>query len=298
MRFTLPVLDASEVFFLASHGADELYCGYLDNGWRKKYGGDASISRRQGEANLSSAEGLKRLCREAEKTGTPVHLTLNGRVTESQIPDLIRIAEYWAEIGGQGIILQDPVLLTLIRHIKPMIYTVSLLAATVNRYAASFWRDLGADRIVLPRFLKIHEMKKIIEAVPEITYEAMVIGDRCPFIDGFCRSVHAESHSPAGPDEEPAETRKSYNPSGCAFHLCMEYGELPQDPCAACCLKELEDNGISIGKAGGRGLPLEIRLRWLDHLQNARNGCSTNQLPALYRNKFGHECNCYYSERE
>lgn len=286
--------DASEVFFLASHGADELYCGYLNETWRAKYGGDASISRRQGEANLSSAEAMKNLCSEAGKFGIPVHLALNGRMTEKQIPDLISIAEYWAEIGGSGIILQDPVLLKQIRPIRSLICTVSLLAVTVNRYAASFWLELGADRIVLPRFLKIQEMREITEVVPEITYEAMVIGDQCPFIDGYCRSVHAESHSPAEPEEDAAEARKSYNPSGCAYHLCMDYGNIPQDPCAACRLKEMEKSGIAIGKAGGRGLPLEIRLRWLDHLQKGRKSDQNDQLPLQYREKFGHECNCYY----
>ena len=298
LRFTLPVHDASEVFFLAAHGAYELYCGYLDGEWRKKYGGDATISRRQGAANLDSAEAMKKLCREANRQGIPVHLTLNGRVTESQIPYLVRTAENWAEIGGKGIILQDPVLLTRISHIRPMVFTVSLLSVTVNRYAALFWKKLGADRIVLPRFLPIQDMKHIAQAVPELTYEAMVIGDQCPFIDGFCRSVHAESHSKAGINETASETGKSYNPSGSAYHLCTEYWEMKQDPCAACRLDELEQSGISIGKAGGRGLPLEVRLRWLDHLQHSQKNGNEGTLQESYRKTFGHECNCYYPAKE
>ena len=292
------MLDESEVYFLASHGADELYCGYMDHNWRKRYGGDASISRRQGEANLGTPESMERLCREARKHGLPVHLTLNGRITGEQIPYLVRIAEFWAEIGGDGIILQDPVLLTNLRHIRPMIYTASLLTVTVNRYAAAFWQKLGAERIVLPRFLKLSEIRMITESVPGIIYEAMVIGDQCPFIDGFCRSVHAESHSPAGPEEKPTERAASYNPSGCAYHLCTEYGELPQDPCAACFLEQMEESGIAIGKSGGRGLPLEIRLRWLDQLRYAGNSITKENIQVRYREVFGHECNCYYSEEK
>ena len=298
MRFTLPVQDASEVLFLKRHGADELYCGYLDDEWRAKFGGDASVSRRQGAANIGSSDALERLCNEAKKYDIPVHLTLNARVTEGQVPYLIKIAEQWADMGGSGIILQDPVLLMKLRHLHQILFTASLMTVTVNRYGAAFWRDLGAGRIVLPRVLKIQEMKLITDAVPEVDYEAMVMGDRCPFIDGLCRSVHAESHSPADKDAVPAERGKSYNPSGKDYHLCWEYDEIHTDPCAACRLKEMEESGISVGKTGGRGLPLEIRLQWLDHLQYARSRDEKEKIPLHYRECFGHECSCYYPDGE
>ena len=46
---------------LKAHGADELYCGYMDGAWRQLYGGDATISRRQGRANIASPEALAEL---------------------------------------------------------------------------------------------------------------------------------------------------------------------------------------------------------------------------------------------
>ena len=292
MRFTLPVLDACEVSELKKHGADELYCGVMDRAWREKYGGDASISRRQGAANLSSLRSLKELAEEAKQQQLPVHLTLNARVTGDQIPDLVQIAEDWAGMGGDGIIVQDPGLLLRLREIRPMTLTVSLLAVTVNRYGAAFWRDLGADRIVFPRFLRFAEMRRIAKAVPELCYEAMVMGDLCPFADGYCRSVHAESCVPAEPGKNSAGERETWHPSGCAYHLCREYGEPAEDPCAACMLAEMERCGVGIGKIGGRGLPLEIRLKWLDFLKGAGEGGSA--LPVRYREVFGHPCRCYY----
>ncbi len=294
IRFTLPVNDPAEVAILKDHGADELYCGYLDADWRKKYGGDAVISRRQGAANLSDPGALRETAAEARRCGLPLHLTLNGRVTGDETAHLVRIAEMWAGFGGGGIILQDPALPALIARLKPMTITVSLLAVTVNSFGAAFWKGLGADRIVLPRFLTLPEMKAVASSAPDMIFEAMVMGDMCPFADGFCRSVHAETHAPAGPDAAPSCVRETFNPSGRAYHLCMEYGAPVPDPCAACRLKDLKESGVAVGKVGGRGLPLEKRLGWLDFLCLARAGERGGDLPRRYRETFGHECRCYY----
>ncbi len=175
-----------------------------------------------------------------------------------------------------------------------MLFTASLLTVTVNSRGAAFWKRLGADRIVLPRFLTLPEMKAIAHSAPGVDFEAMVMGDLCPFADGFCRSVHAETHAPAGRDAVPAAVMETCNPSGQAYHLCMEYGPPVPDPCAACRLGELAESGISIGKIGGRGLPADIRLRWLDLMCLARSSGDGADLPRHYRELFGHSCRCYY----
>ena len=294
VRFTLPVQDASEVAVLKAHGADELYCGYLDSAWRQLYGGDATISRRQGRANIASPEALAELVQEARLRCVPVHLALNARVTGEQLPRLVRIAERWAALGGDGIILQDPELLRRLKDLKPLIFTASLLAVTVNCCGAAFWQALGADRIVLPRFLSFSDMEAVHRAAPGITCEAMVMGDRCPFVDGFCRSVHAESFAPASPGEIPTAQMETCHTSGCAYHLCQDYFEPAADPCAACSLPQMEAAGVAIGKLGGRGLPLEIRLRWLDFLRFALACESPSRIAGRYQEVFGHGCACYY----
>ena len=182
--------------------------------------------------------------------GLTAHLTLNGRVSAPQLPELLRIAELWAQLGGRGVILRDPGLLMLLRERFDFFCTVSLLTVTVNPEGAAFWRDLGAQRLVLPRFLCPEEMAAVTAGAPELEYEAMVMGDRCPFVDGFCRSVHAESFAPAPPDLPVVGIRETCNPSGNAFHLCSDFCAPAQDPCAACRLGELERSGIAIGKLG------------------------------------------------
>ncbi len=297
MRFAVPVNDASEIPELAAAAADELYCGYQDARWQSLYGSHDSASRRQGRANLSRPEDLRAVAESARQHGLPVHLTLNGRVSAPQLPELLRIAELWAECGGSGLILRDPGLLIELRRRFDFRYTASLLAVTVNPEGAAFWRDLGANRIVLPRFLQPEEMAAVTAGAPEIEYEAMVMGDRCPFVDGFCRSVHAESFAPAPQDAEATAVRETCNPSGYAFHLCSDLSAPTPDPCAACRLGELERSGVAIGKLGGRGLPLEQRLRWLGFLRTAEalNDPAANR--RLYQKTFRHGCRCYLKER-
>ena len=297
MRFAVPVNDAAEIPALAAAGADELYCGYQDAEWQARYGSHDSASRRQGRANLSAPEDLRAVADAARTYGLPVHLTLNGRVSAPQLPDLLRIAALWADCGGQGVILRDPGLLMLLRERFDFRYTASLLTVTVNPEGAAFWRDLGVQRLVLPRFLCPEEIAAVTAGAPELEYEAMVMGDRCPFVDGFCRSVHAVGYEPAPPGAEATAVRETCNPTGGAFHLCMDYCVPVPDPCAACRLDALERSGVSVGKLGGRGLPLELRLRWLTFLRAAEALGDPEERQKLYRQTFQHECNCYFAKR-
>ncbi len=296
MRFAVPILEATEVGPLAEAGAAEFYCGYQDAAWTARFGDHDSASRRQGRANLSDPGALRELAAEARKNDRPISLALNGRVSAGQLDDCRRLAELWCQCGGTGIILRDPALLTLLRKEFPLRYTASLLAVTVNAAGAQLWRELGADRIVLPRFLSPEEMGAVAAGTPGPEYEAMVMGDRCLFIDGFCRSIHAVGRQRAVPGTEPQDVRYTWNPTGSSFHLCGEFCTPASDPCAACALAELESCGVTVGKLGGRGLPLETRLRWLRFLQLAEREKSAPVIRAAYRERFGHACCCYYPD--
>ena len=298
MRFAVPVNDAAEIPALAEAGAGEFYCGYQDARWQSLFGSHDSASRRQGRANLADPDALRAVVAGARARGLPVSLTLNGRVTERQLPELARIAALWADCGGEGIILRDPGLLLMLRAQFDFHYTVSLLTVTVNADGAAFWRDLGAQRLVLPRFLRPAQIAAITAAVPDMEYEAMVMGDLCPFIDGFCRSVHAESFVSAPPRAQESSVRKSCNPSGSAFHLCEDYCAPALDPCAACRLGEMERIGVAVGKLGGRGTPPERRLQWLRFLRKAEMLDDPTACQLLYQRSFHHGCSCYLEEGE
>lgn len=272
MRFAAALSAPDELEPLAQAGADEVYFGLLEDAWRQRYGSGDSISRRQGAANLQSRLDMYALAAASCALGIPASLALNARVTQEQLPYLVELCADWAAHGGRSVIIRDIALMCALQKEKlPLKITASLLGVTVNRDGVEFMRSLGAKRVVLPRFLTIREMSEIA-ACADMEFEAMVFGDKCPMIDGYCRGLHMEKRE----------------------HLCACMERAP-DPCAACRLRELESAGITTGKLGGRGKPLAERLQALNFLNIARRSADEKEIKRLYRRVFGHACSCYYS---
>lgn len=292
MRFAVPVNSSSEVRELYRSGADELYCGYFDSGWQSAYGRHDSINRRQGEANYSSWSDLEKTVFEASGLGLPVYLAVNSRYTSAQYDTLTELIDRWRSIGGSGVIIRDIGLLSRMKEndlTDGLKITASLLFPVLNGYAADMLKEYGVSRVVLPRCLSIDEMRAVCLSASDVEYEAMIFGDKCRFIDGYCRSIHAESSLSAFSKNRFSDIDFS---KGCV-HLCMQYGKIPDDPCAVCRLAELEEAGVSVGKLGGRGLPLSKRIQWLRFIKESQ-GLSEVDKKILYRHTFSHPCSCYY----
>ena len=299
MRLASPVNAPDEVERLHRAGADECYCGYMPQDWARDFGNHDSASRRQGAANISDPELLSETVSEARRVGMPIFLTLNARVVREQLPRLLAMAELFAAFGGSGIVLRDIVLLRQLYALAlPMRYTASLLSVTVNEYGVRMWRELGANRIVLPRFLTVSEMGSLARACPGTEFEAMVLGDRCLFIDGYCSSIHCVSYRKAPPDAEPQYCLPVPDPSAEAHHLCFQYREHASVPCAACRFRELDRAGINIGKLGGRGLPTDEKIKRLMFLRETETMTGEQGVRELCHRKYNGQYECYYPETE
>ena len=312
MLYAAALSSPEETDILHEAGADEVYMGLLEDEWRFPYGGHDIISRRQGKANLSSRHQLKTVAEQAQALHMSAYLALNARYTKEQYPYLLRLCEEFASWGGTGIILQDMGLL-LCLHDKalPLKLTASLLAVTVNADGVRFMKQLGVSRVVFPRFLKLAEMKQIAAAVPGMEYEFMASGDQCPMIDGLCRSFHGETFEPvpgllkeAGGScptitdfDASFPTFTTFDTSCSAHHLCAG---LPRNvhPCAACEMRTMEDAGIRILKFGGRGTPLNTRVRDLVFFSRAGKCTNPEDIQKLYRETYAHDCQCYYPRTE
>lgn len=123
----------------------------------------------------------------------------------------------------------------------------------------------------------------------------MVIGDQCAFIDGLCRCYHGVAYADGA--GTPAHTLHSFDttsgPHGC--HMLLGDAD-PGVPCAACRLAELEALGVGIGKMGGRGTPLSERIGRLSFLRQAQALGTPQDIRALYAQRFGTPCRCYYPQ--
>lgn len=304
MIYSVPVNDAHEVLALAAACAGELYCSLQEPWWIERYGDHDSISRRQGRANLGSREALAATVSTAREHGLPLYLALNGQYDERQLDYLVDLAESFEDMGGTGLIVRDMGLLFRLQERGSDLKRVcSLLAVCANAPSVLAYARLGVSRVVFPRFLGASEIGGILRACAcegvDVEGESMVFFDKCPLVDGYCTHYHGVSY----PDRVGADAQlpgdplytfdTTYRTHACLGRSC-EY--LEPYPCAACDLARLEHHGVRFGKVGGRGRPLEERIRALEFLRAAEDLAGDIERRQLYRQTFSRSCACYYGK--
>ena len=297
MKYVVPVNAPDEVSALAAAGADELYCGFLDAWWVERYGDHDSASRRQGAANLTSLHDLARTADACVKRGIPLYLALNARYTEPQLDHLVELCAAFERMGGTGIIASDLGLFWRLKDATRLERTVSLLAVVQNAPTLQAYARLEVNRVVLPRFMQPAEAAQLLAAVPGMQGESMAFFDKCPWVDGYCRHRHGVSYLPRQAAVNDAASDLFTFDTTYTAHACMgaDCTYASPYPCAACYLPQFEGAGVAYAKLGGRGRPLEERLRALRFLREAE-GRSQEEVARRYRETFGCACSCYYGE--
>ncbi|MBR3160433.1 MAG: U32 family peptidase [Atopobiaceae bacterium] len=302
MVYSVPVNAALEVPSLAVAGAGELYCGLQESWWTERYGEHDSISRRQGKANLASREELAETAAAARRYGIPLYLALNGQYDERQLDYLLGLVDAFAKMGGTGVIVRDLGLLYRLEEAGNALKRVcSLLAVCANAPSAAAFARLGVSRIVFPRFLGAEEIGDILRVCMrdglQLEAESMLFFDKCPLVDGYCTHYHGVSYpdrvgTDAELEGEPLYVfDTTYRTHACLGRSC-DY--LEPYPCAACEIERLRAAGVGFGKLGGRGRPLEERVRALTFLKAAEESRDDEERKRLYRQTFGQPCACYY----
>ena len=305
MKFKLavPLNAAGEAEILFNAGASEFYCGLQTDEWIAKFGDHDSISRRQGAANLSSFEELKKIISECSALDAPLFLTLNGGYTNEQLPHVYETAEKFEAAGGTGVMAADLSLLIFLQKTESKLMRgLSLMAAAGSAGALGFYKNLGVQRVVFPRFLPAKQIKTIMEKYPEITGESLVWLDMCRFIDGYCRFLHTTGYVDArGGDFGCLNEVYSYD-TNYRIPACFNFfGAPPKTPaCGVCGMEILSDAGIRIFKMGGRGRPLETRLTGVKFINTAADLIDNAVKKKLYEETFGEACGkdaCYCAQR-
>ena len=92
-----------------------------------------------------------------------------------------------AEAGADAVLVADPGVFRFCRKTVPELPVhISTQANTVNAQAAAFWKELGAERIVVGRELSLREIAEIHAQVPDLELEAFVHGAMCISYSGRC----------------------------------------------------------------------------------------------------------------
>jgi putative protease len=190
-----PFSAIHDVQVLKDAGVDELYCGYITEDLKNKWPLAFNILNRRGEgSSFDNYAVFKEAISQAYKYNLPVYLTLNGLYTSQQYPLLLSLVNNIQSLPGiKGIIVADIGLLLYLKKskFKKEIH-ISTIAGCFNSLTADFYKELGANRVILDRQLTVEEIKDIISRIKsDIDIEILIIRENCGgFIDSLCTFLH------------------------------------------------------------------------------------------------------------
>jgi len=154
-------------------GADAVYLGGKD------------FSLRSFAGNFSRDEMIEavKLCHErGKKIYTAVNIFARND-DFSAIPEYFRFLQ---DIGVDAAIVSDiGVFEAAKKHAPKLAIHISTQANTLNKYTAKFWKELGAQRVILGRELSIKEISEIRDYI-DMELEAFVHGAMCVAYSGRC----------------------------------------------------------------------------------------------------------------
>ncbi|MBR4257821.1 MAG: U32 family peptidase [Kiritimatiellae bacterium] len=155
-------------------GADAVYCGLPD------------FSARAFAKNLDFAS-LSSLVRLARKRGRKVYVTFNTVLDEDALEEAARELSKLADIGPDGIIVQDLGVARLCRrHFTELNLHASTQLVAHNLEGVLALGELGFTRVVLARELSLAEIASIAKRCGGIELECFIHGALCYSLSGLC----------------------------------------------------------------------------------------------------------------
>jgi len=285
MKIAAPVSSLEEVDMLLFNGADELYCGVNTRQWSASLGDHCWMNRRDpASANIHSETDLKAVVKQAHAGDVPVHITLNAPFyTGDSLDYVVALAEKLAvDMAVDSLIVSDlNLLIRLHRKALPVRLHLSSLGSCFNTYTVDFYRQLGVKRIILPRQLKLSEIRSLLtQSGSDMEFEVFALNDGCVYEEGFCQTTHT-----MGPfcmtEWQAVPFRDPENGVGCA-DLAMQIdnlrrygwyqnncgssyqaGGLPNGPCSLCWFSHFRDWGVHAVKIVGREASFYRKMRSL-----------------------------------
>ncbi|MEH6470338.1 MAG: U32 family peptidase [Halopseudomonas sp.] len=303
MNIVAPLSHLNEIAPLAATGADEFYCSVVPSSWAERIG-TTGVSRRT-FSNLSQEADLAAAISQSHDLGKKLSLVMNAQhYTAEQLDCLLQLASDFAELGGDAVIVGDPVLLDLIAS-EGFEFGIHLssIASCRNVETALFYRELGATRIIFPRDMTLNEIARLRRQIPELECETFILNDGCVFEEGVCHSIHLprqlggaicmdsyrydyQRMDGAQLSSQQIDTLKHNDECyqqwlwyrfGCGFTVTKE--GYPYGPCGLCALPKLHASGIESVKIAGRDAPLERKQKSVELVKRAINQLASDPDP-------------------
>ncbi|MBT6940697.1 MAG: U32 family peptidase, partial [Candidatus Marinimicrobia bacterium] len=180
-----PAGNLNKLKYAFAYGADAVYAGVPR----------FSLRTRENEFREESLiEGIKY----AHDLGKKIYLTLNIYAHNTKVDGFIRELEKVAEWEPDGLIMADPGLIhQAIKRVPQIPVHLSTQANATNWTTVDFWKDLGVERIILSRELRLKEVAEIHKKVPDVELESFVHGAICIAYSGRCLITNYMNHRDA-----------------------------------------------------------------------------------------------------
>jgi collagenase-like PrtC family protease len=327
MKILSPLDSCDEVEQLIAAGADEFYCGLLEEKWYEKYP-VISINRRPaGKGHFRRFEDLTAAVTLSHNRGRKVFFTINEHYyTQEQMPLVMDYIDGACSAGVDALIVTDYGLMAYLRDRNYQVpIHISTGGTVFNWRSAKFYKELGAERITLPRHLAIKEIHQIVAAMPSMETTLFILNSRCVNVDGFCTFQHGLARKEVFPmfrnacmlpyqvealaaDESGHSVALSQTSPVVKRQKIWETIHVDDHPCGACALYEFDRMNITSLKIVGRGNPLERKLRDVTFLNAVRTFLALKKpakatfrktVRALYADTYQRPCRmhmCYYPE--
>ena len=319
MRILAPFTRVSEVEPLIENGADELYCGLMQQPFSKA---GSLNSYGSSKANLASFSELERAVGLADAHRVPVSMALNSSgFSRSQILDAVAQADKAAKAGVKGLIIADPGVIKAVSDAGiPIAIHVSTVGGVFNSKSVEFFKGLGASRVVLPKELSFDEIRAIAGSSSGMEIEVFVLNGLCHNVEGFCTLKHGmlASSGAGGPSLFYESLVRAFaslpdsvsslimahtflkNSAGCIipYEVKRIDGASPDalaaasarrrldyflDTCAACSIPRLLSAGVAIIKIDGRCLSTAKKLSDVAFLRACLDFAASDRTEGEYK---------------
>ena len=168
-----PAGNLEKLKIAVHYGADAVFIGGQEYGLRSN-------------ADNFSLEEIKEGVEFAKKYGAKVYVTTNIIAHNENIDGLEEYLTGLKDTGVQGIIVADPLIIETCRRVAPEIEIhLSTQQSISNWRTVQYWKEEGAERVVLARETSAEEIQLMKEKV-DIEIESFVHGAMCIAYSGRC----------------------------------------------------------------------------------------------------------------
>jgi U32 family peptidase len=168
-----PAGNLEKLKIAVQYGADAVFIGGQEYGLRSN-------------ADNFTFEEMKEGVQFAKNYGAKIYVTTNIFAHNENIAGLEEYILGLKETGIAGIIVADPLIIETCRRLAPEIEIhISTQQSISNWRTAQFWKESGAERVVLARETSAEEIKEMKEKV-DVEIEIFIHGAMCIAYSGRC----------------------------------------------------------------------------------------------------------------